>query len=304
MVEFFNWFFRFGDGLPSGEGAYSWQHIVCVCVYMTAMVGLAVLLGLLNRKKEDKKKNLVLIWAAILIDGFELIKIIITGVQDVTGLINVLPLFLCSIQLITLPVAAFTKGRVKDIALDFVVVFGILGAITGTVGAAQNYAAYPALSWPNIVSGITHSISGFASLYIIISGMATLHWKNAPFSLAIMAVFAVIAYVVNVVTGTTNYMFLMSHDGTPYSIVWEMTAGNPVAYPIIVVLLFVAYLAVFVFVYQEIVTKGKICRWIGGKIARLFSKKQTSSTAEPCEEKAAESEVVEEAAATETPAEE
>ena len=83
-----------------------------------------------------------------------------------------LPLFLCSIQLITIPLAAFTKGKIKEASLDFVLIFGILGAVFGTVGATQIYNANPVFSMDPIVSAITHSISGFASLYISAAPLA------------------------------------------------------------------------------------------------------------------------------------
>lgn len=69
--------------------------------------------------------------------------------------------------------AAFCKGKLKETSLDFVFIFGILGAILGSLGAAQNYKTYLVLSFTNVVSNITHSISGFTSLYIAISGMAS-----------------------------------------------------------------------------------------------------------------------------------
>ena len=62
---------------------------------------------------------------------------------SIEPMLRMLPLFLCSIQLITIPLAAFSKGRVKEAALDFVFIFGILGAFAGTYGAGQNYSAYP-----------------------------------------------------------------------------------------------------------------------------------------------------------------
>jgi len=162
--------------------------------------------------------------------------------------IYILPLFLCSIQLITIPLAAFAKGRVKEAALDFVVIFGILGAVLGTYGAGQNYASYPVLSFDNIVSGITHAISGFASLYIIISGMASMKKKNIYITLIILLSFCVAAYVTNILIDY-NYMFLMRGDGTPYDIFYNMVNGNKVAYPLIVVSLFLLYIVAFYSVY-------------------------------------------------------
>ena len=59
--------------------------------------------------------------------------------HDPLGWLYELPLFLCSIQLITIPLAAFTKGKIKEASLDFVLIFGILGAVFGTYFAGQNY---------------------------------------------------------------------------------------------------------------------------------------------------------------------
>jgi hypothetical protein len=43
----------------------------------------------------------------------------------------------------------------------------------------------------------------------------------------------------------SNYMFLMHHDGTPYSIFYNMVGGNKVIYPMVVVGVFVVYAAIF-----------------------------------------------------------
>ena len=252
MKEFFGW----GGFTRTPEGAMSWQHLTFVTSLMVAMVLLALFLGKRYKNQDLKAKNKVMIWAAILIDGFELIKIVLACAEESSfePLRRMLPLFLCSIQLIAIPVAAFTKGKLKNAALDFVMIFGILGAVLGTYGATQNYNAYPVLSFPNVVSGITHTISGFASLYIIFSRMASMKQQNIPICLAILTAFCVLAYVANV-TLKYNYMFLMSHDGTPYSIFYNMVNGNRVLYPIVVVLLFFVYILSYYGIYFLIVRK-------------------------------------------------
>ena len=115
------------------------------------------------------------------------------------------------------------------------------------------------LSIDNVVSGITHCISGFAALYIMISGMTSMKKKNIPITLTILLSFAVAAYLVNVFVpngdSTYNYMFLMRGYGTPYDILYNMVGGNPVIYPILVVLLFVIYVGVFYWVYYLIKKK-------------------------------------------------
>ena len=210
------------------------------------MVALAVLLGKRNHFGTDKQKNRVMIVSAFLIDGLELFKIwlLCYNSGNAEPILRTLPLFLCSIQLIAIPLAAFSSGRVKEASLDFVCIFGILGAVFGTIGAGQNYNAYPVLSFDNVVSGLTHGISGFASLYILFAGLASMKKRNIGITFGILLGFCGVAYIANVLI-PYNYMFLMTPDGTPYEIFYNLVNGHPVLYPLIVVLLFVAYIIAF-----------------------------------------------------------
>ena len=243
-------FFGFGGYEREPEGFMSWQHLLFVSSLMVIMIGLAVLFGLRNKNKSDKQKNKPLIWAAILIDSFEIFKIIILCFRsgDLHPILLNLPLFLCSIQLITIPLAAFSKGRIREASLDFVSIFGLLGAVLGTYGAGQNYGCYPVLSFDNVVSGITHTISGFAALYIFIVGLASMKRNNIYITFIILLSFCTLALVADL-TIPYNYMFLMRGDGTPYDIFYNLVNGNPVLYPIIVVGLFLIYISVFYVVY-------------------------------------------------------
>ncbi len=243
-------FFGFGGYQRTPEGAYSWQHILFVSIMLAAMLALAIWLGITYRNKSYEQKNKVLIWAAILIDSLEIFKIImgcvVTG--DPMHWKIQLPLFLCSIQLITIPLAAFGRGRLKDAALDFVLIFGILGGVLGTVGAAQNYNAYPVLSFDNMVSATTHCISAFASIYIAISKMTSMKKRNMPITFSILGFFCIAAFTVNKIIDY-NYMFLVRGDGTPYDILYNLVGGHPVFYPLCVVLLFVIYIFAFYGIY-------------------------------------------------------
>ncbi len=231
----------------------SWQHLVFVSTLVLLMIVGAALLGCRYKNREESAKNRVLIAAAIAIDAFELFKIVVLCIrhENAWQWLNVLPLFLCSIQLITIPLAAFSKGRVKEASLDFVTIFGLLGALLGTYFAGNNYAAYPVISFDNVVSGITHCIAGFASLYILISGMTRMKKRNIPITIAILGSFCVAAYVANLFLDC-NYMFLSRGDGTPYDIVFNLVNGHPVFYPLLVVLLFVFYITAYYYCYYAI----------------------------------------------------
>ena len=193
-------FFGFGTGeYPYGEpghGYLSWQHLLFVSIFTLLAVGLSIFLGLRNKNKSEKEKNKVLIWSAFLIDGFEILKIIIGSIHDPNFWKISLPLFICSVQLITIPLAAFTKGKLKEACLDFIVIFGLVGGLGGTYGQALNFNLYPAYAWPNFVSAVTHNISGFASLYIMISGMASLKKKTIPITLGISAFFLILGILI------------------------------------------------------------------------------------------------------------
>ena len=244
-------FFGIGGYTRTPEGAYSWQHLTFVGLLLTTMVVLAVWLGRRNKGRDTTTQNRVLVWSALLIDGLELLKIIISccsqkanGDPWYEGILYNLPLFLCSIQLIALPLAAFSHGRLKEASIDFVAIFGLLGAVLGTVGAAQNYDCYPVLGFDNVVSGITHSISGFAALYVLVAGIARLQRQNSGITAGILLVFCGLAYGANHLIDY-NYMFLMAGDGTPYDILYNLVGGSPLWYPLCVVALFFVYIAAF-----------------------------------------------------------
>ena len=249
-------FFGFGGYQREAEGFMSWQHLTFVTLLMIIMVLCAVILGLKNKFKTQAQKNKALIVTAILIDAFEIFKIVLCCIRgnNPLGWLYDLPLFLCSIQLITIPLAAFSKGRLREAALDFVAIFGILGAVLGTYGAGNNYGTYPVLSFDNVISGITHSISGFASLYIIISGLLSLKRKNIFITFAILTGFCIAAYIANILLDY-NYMFLMCGDGTPYEILYSLVNGNKILYPASVYLLFVIYILAYYGVYYLIKKK-------------------------------------------------
>lgn len=249
-------FFGFEGYHREPEGYFSWQHILFVTMLMIIMVFLAVYLGKKYKNEEYSKKNKVLMIAAILIDLFELLKIVLICFRskDPFNWLYELPLFLCSIQLITIPLAAFSRGRIKEAALDFVLIFGLLGAFFGTYFAGNNYSSYPVLSFDNVVSGITHCISGFSALYIAIAKMNSMKKENVLITNGILLSFCILAYIANKILDY-NYMFLVRGDGTPYDIFYNLVNGNQIIYPLIVIGLFFVYISSFYYLYYLISKK-------------------------------------------------
>ena len=250
-------FFGIGGYQRTPEGYMSWQHLLFVTLATIIMIGSAVLIGLIKRRSDYKGKNRVVIITAILFDVIETSRIVFVCCRSDdpwrSFLIN-LPLFLCTLMAIALPLAAFSKGRLKDAALDFVFIFGILGGLIGNYGAGQNFNAYPVLSFENVVSVITHCLGGFASIYLGVVGMASMKKKNIWLTFCILIGFCGVAYIADI-SIPYNYMFLMGGDGTPYDLFYAMVNGHKVFYPMIVVLLFLLYIVAFYFIFYKLKKK-------------------------------------------------
>jgi len=246
-------FFGFGGYERPPEGYMSVQHLIFASILTILMFALAIIFAVKYKNKSEAEKNKVIVFSAILIDAIELSRIILICIRisDPWRWLYMLPFFLCSIHFITMPLAAFSKGRVRAASLDFTAIFGLLGALMGTYFAGNNFSAYPILSIDNIASGLTHCIAGFFALYVLITGSAKLEKRNIPITLSILFGFCIAAYIANIFTDC-NYMFLSRGDGTPYDIVFNFVGGNSVFYPLIVVLLFVIYIFAFYFLYYSI----------------------------------------------------
>ena len=243
-------FFGFGGYERTPEGFLSWQHILYSSILTAIMIATAIILGRIYKNKDDKSKNKVILWTGIILDSLWFLEIIILSIRGNNPLYFLidLPLFLCSIMFIAVPLAAFTKRRIREAALDFIFIFGILAGIMGNYGAGQNFNAYPVLSFDNIVSGLTHSISGFISLFVGIAGITSMKKNNIWITFLILIGFCVLAYIADI-TIPYNYMFLMRGDGTPYDIFYNLVNGNRILYPLIVVGLFLLYIAAYYGVY-------------------------------------------------------
>jgi len=251
-------FFGIGGYQRAAEGFMSWQHLLFVTILNAIMIVAAVVLGMRMYGADIEKRNRVLAIAAISADVVEIFKIIIICIahSDPLRWLNELPLFMCSIQLIAMPMAAFSHGRLREASLDFVCILGLVGAVLGTYCAGNNYAAYPVLSIDNVASGVTHCLSGFASLYIMLSGMASMKRENIGFTIGIISGFCAAAYAANRLLDT-NYMFLMRGDGTPYDILYNLLDGNAVLYPLGVLVLFWAVIVLYYLVYGAAASRVK-----------------------------------------------
>jgi len=249
--EYISWAF---DRVP--EGYMSWQHLLSVSIVFGLAIFLAIHFGLKNKMKSRKEKLKAVMIAAIVLDSVEILKLIVSVIitKNIAILLGYLPLFLCSIPLIVLPIAAFSKGRLQQASLDFMVMFGLLGGVLGTYLAGNIYSIFPVLHFFTLNSMITHMTSAFAGMYIAISGLHSFEKRNIMISIGILGFFMIAAEVVNLInTGyQSNYMFLSSGDGTPFTIIESVFPAHTVGYAISVALCMWIYLIGFSLVVLKI----------------------------------------------------
>lgn len=233
------------------EGWLSPTHLIFITCLVGLAVALAIVLGRRYRNVEEKQKLRVLKYAAILMDGLELFKIIVYMIRDHdwTTVLSNLPLFLCSVNLIALPIAAFGKGKIRDGALDFALIFGMFGCLLGTYLGTNIYGEAPIFSFHPMVSATTHAISGFSSVYIGVSGLRRMKKSSIRIALLILGCFMAAALLANAAMWNTywehNYMFISNDAGTPLSIVTGIVGGNQIFYTLFVVALYYLYMLMF-----------------------------------------------------------
>ena len=104
--------------------------------------------------------------------------------------------------------------------------------------------------------GYTRTPEGFCSLYIGLTGMASLKKKNIVITVSVLMGFAVCADIANHLLDY-NYMFLERGDGTPYDILYNLVGGQPILYHLGVILLFLLYIVAFYGTYYLICAKRK-----------------------------------------------
>ena len=138
-------FFGFEEDPRTPEGWFSWQHLTYVTALVIAVILLGTTVGRHFRGLSFAQRRKPLRVAAVLMLALEAFKIILISIRsgDPWSFRSMLPLFLCSIILFTLPIAAFGRGRLAAAAMNFTFVFGMLCCLAGTYLAANYYDHSP-----------------------------------------------------------------------------------------------------------------------------------------------------------------
>ena len=251
-MGFYEWFFLEQDREPAG--LFSWSHLLSVTITLAALIALGYYLG---RKFKNNKnaQDIVMVCSGALIVLLQLVKIafLLIGTDNIGDtLIGNAPLYFCDIMIYIIPIAALTKGRVRDCCIDFIAVCGFLMGFMGNYFAGNIYGSHAAFSFLALNSLFNHSISAFTAMFIFATGLNKMEKKNIPFVVGILFTFMTVALIMAYVF-EKNFMFYFSGDGTPFTIFYNLVNGNLIFYQIIIYILQCGYVGLFYLAYYPIV---------------------------------------------------
>lgn len=259
-MGFYEWFFLEKDRAPAG--LFSWSHLLSVTVVLAGFIALAIFLGK-RFKGDERKQRRTLVVTSIAIIGLIVMKmafLVPTSTDVGNTFLENLPLFFCDMMVFLVPIAAFTRGRVQDVCLDFIAIGGFLMGFMGTYFAGNIYNFHPAISYLSLLSLFGHSLSAFAALFVFVSGLNKMEKRNIPFVIGVLVVFMSITLAVDYATGK-NYMFFFGGNGTPFGLLLDWVKGNLLAYQACIYALQVGYIGLFYLVYYP------LAKWIRNKKA-------------------------------------
>lgn len=187
-------FFKFGNELHyDGSDYMSWKQFLVTGILLVIIIALAILL----RKVDHKKIKIYLIVMSILMPITEAIKIhycavIEHAVGNPFSYAGDLPLYTCSIFMIALPLAAFFKGRYKDVGLSFLTTIGIAAGFSNFV-CLNILKGWPIVHYLSFNSIFFHAMMIFTGLWLLTSGYVELKPINIHNAMLLIFIFSAFA---------------------------------------------------------------------------------------------------------------
>nr|WP_122012257.1 TIGR02206 family membrane protein [Maliibacterium massiliense] len=193
-------------------------------IALLALVALGVTLALRAVKKLPADRAWrVLCIAAVAVPVLEFSHTLWMYFCGTTQIVKLLPLHLCAMQSIFIPLAVLSK---KDVFREFIYATSVLGGAFGILFPAGVADAYPLWHYQSIQTVLLHSLLIFVPLALITTGTFRPDVRRFPRVLCIFLCVALAAALVDFGFGQ-NYMFLnLPPEGTP--LVWIYnTLGRP-----------------------------------------------------------------------------
>ena len=207
---------------------FGWEHLV-----LLMMMALALVLSLWDiahapRERAEKITKAAAI-AVPLLEASHTVWLFTCGY---TNPIKLLPLHLCAMQSIFIPLAVFTRKRCFQ---EFIYATSVLGGIFGILFPTGVAECYPIWHYQTLQTAMLHGLLIFVPLALIYSRQFRPDFRNFPKVLFLFLCVALVAAAVDFGFGE-NYMFLReAPEGTPLA--WVFDTFGRMGYLIVTFLL-------------------------------------------------------------------
>jgi len=206
-------------------------------IWLFAFVVSAIAIPLIYRKLSTKARNIMRITVAALIlldEAWKWVFLFIGGRYEH----SYLPLHLCSINVFLVAFHIFKQPKVINNFLYAICIpAGIIALLT------PSWTALPPANFMHIHSFSIHILLALYPLMLTVGGDIKPEIKIAPKCLLLLLGLGVIVLGVNLLTGTTNFMFLMRTDNIAFLVLFENIFGThqwafPILLPIIMLIMY------------------------------------------------------------------
>ena len=226
-------------------------------VVLFIFIAILVIASLVMRNKSDTAKRVVIVTACVItLIGFFVYKHFLSidaefaVANQAMGGFNwwgELPLQLCNINMILIPIAVLTKKRPL---LCFCFFVGPLGALMAVLMPTAGFSGYSILLPRMLGYYGTHMAIIIEALAIVTFGLFRPRFRDIPKTCAAVFLIALVIFVINVILRTTginpkaNYFFAMETEGNPLLEIFRKIIPLPFLYLIPCVAILAVYMAV------------------------------------------------------------
>lgn len=201
-----NTFFTYKDQLPKyvAVGTFTTEHLL---VLLIIVISIIFTIKKIKRESPATRDKFIkfIAWSVLVLEIIRMVWIVMIGNSEILP-VALLPLHLCGLMAIFIPLAVYTKN---EILIEFVYIGGLAGA--GMALLTPDVAMYPLLSLQYLQSMIIHAFIFLSGLYFIVVENYRPNIKNVFKVLALFALLALLVTPINMLLAhqQANYFFLM-----------------------------------------------------------------------------------------------
>ncbi len=205
MYNFFDYF----TDIPKDKvfQNFSLEHIIAIIISFSTIILCLILL----KKLSPKKQNIFIKICAILVPILEISHNIWLYIVADAGILQLLSLHLCGLQMYFIPLAVFTNILVFK---DFVFASSILGGFFATIFPSGVAGAYPIWHFQTIQTLIYHGLLIFVPIAIMLTTDYRPTLKRFHKVLGLFAIIIAIDLFVDL-KFKQNYLFLVTSPDMP-----------------------------------------------------------------------------------------